>query len=217
MFNRRLLPDPEQFGSSRLNLAMPDATRSSRNSLLPDEYATQGSRSPRGSLLPDMGLVRSPRNSLVPEMSRSPRHSLVPDSQSLSPRNSLVPLDVAYNRSPRGSIAPQSAAAVAAAISSRSPRHSLVPDSSSRSPRGSLANIDFERSPRQSICPELQAHGTRSPRGSISPMDIKVCSRYRCIITLSYTFIWFGPVTIGWNRTRFNVRSLGVIVSIRAI
>ncbi|XP_077269527.1 uncharacterized protein LOC143901266 isoform X1 [Temnothorax americanus] len=174
---RRILPDPEQYGTGRNSLA-PEASRSPRNSLIPDDYcrSPRGSlipdpnRSPRNSLVPDM--VRSPRNSLTPEVSHSSRHSLVPDS-ALSPRNSLVP-DVAYNRSPRNSMAvggsrisllPENGNAIAAL--NRSPRHSLVPDST-RSPRGSMANLDFDRSPRGSICPDLH----RIPRGSITPMEV---------------------------------------------
>ncbi|XP_011645508.1 uncharacterized protein LOC105432403 [Pogonomyrmex barbatus] len=175
---RRILPDPEQYGTSRNSLA-PEASRSPRNSLIPDDYcrSPRGSlisdpnRSPRNSLVPDV--VRSPRNSLTPEVSLSPRHSLVPDS-ALSPRNSLVP-DVAYNRSPRNSMVavggsrisllPENGSALVAA--NRSPRHSLVPDST-RSPRGSMANLDFDRSPRSSICPELH----RTPRGSITPIEV---------------------------------------------
>ncbi|KAL6426521.1 hypothetical protein ACFW04_009149 [Cataglyphis niger] len=175
--SRRILPDPEQYGTGRNSLA-PEASRSPRNSLIPDDYC----RSPRGSLIPDSN--RSPRNSLVPDVARSPRcsltpevtlsprHSLVPDS-ALSPRNSLVP-DVAYNRSPRNSIAigasrisllPENGSAITAAT--RSPRHSLVPDST-RSPRGSMANLDFDRSPRGSICPDVH----RTPRGSITPIEV---------------------------------------------
>ncbi|XP_011054959.1 PREDICTED: uncharacterized protein LOC105146425 isoform X2 [Acromyrmex echinatior] len=176
---RRILPDPEQYGTGRNSLA-PEASRSPRNSLIPDDYCRSprgslipdSSRSPRNSLVPDM--VRSPRNSLTPEVSLSPRHSLVPDS-ALSPRNSLVP-DVAYNRSPRNSMVaiggsrisllPENGNAIVAA--SRSPRHSLVPDTT-RSPRGSMANLDFDRSPRGSICPELHR---ASNRGNITPMEV---------------------------------------------
>ncbi|KYN11977.1 hypothetical protein ALC57_15870 [Trachymyrmex cornetzi] len=175
---RRILPDPEQYGTGRNSLA-PEASRSPRNSLIPDDYCRSprgslipdSSRSPRNSLVPDM--VRSSRNSLTPEVSLSPRHSLVPDS-ALSPRNSLVP-DVAYNRSPRNSMVaiggsrisllPENGNAIAAA--SRSPRHSLVPDTT-RSPRGSMANLDFDRSPRGSICPELH----RASRSNITPMEV---------------------------------------------
>ncbi|XP_016839387.1 uncharacterized protein LOC100677905 [Nasonia vitripennis] len=184
-FNRRLLPDPEHCGASRLSLA-PEANRSSRNSLVPDDYAV--SRSPRGSLIPDTS-GRSPRNSLIPgdlpttvRPQRSPRHSLIPDS-ALSPRNSLVPLDVGYSRSPRGSLVPGSAAAGGGSRvslmpenGSRSPRHSLVPaEAMSRSPRGSVANIDFDRSPRGSICPDT----ARSPRGSITPLDMHIDKKER--------------------------------------
>ncbi|EFN78900.1 hypothetical protein EAI_02313 [Harpegnathos saltator] len=172
---RRILPDPEQYLVGRSCLA-PEASRSPRNSLIPDDYC----RSPRGSLVPDPS--RSPRNSLVPDVARtsrssltpevslSPRHSLIPDSV-LSPRNSLVP-DVAYNRSPRNSMAASRISLMpengnTSLGATRSPRHSLVPDST-RSPRGSMANLDFDRSPRGSICPEVH----RTPRGSITPMEV---------------------------------------------
>ncbi|XP_014219488.1 uncharacterized protein LOC106647552 [Copidosoma floridanum] len=207
-FNRRLLPDPEQCGASRLCLAGSSETSRSRSSLAPEEYLASGrsprsslvpdlsSRSSRNSLIPDGSMQRSPRNSLVPEsMSRSPRHSLVPD-QTLSPRNSLVPLDVVgYNRSPRGSLVPTGPVSVdsaAAAVGGpggsrlaggglvlpengslgRSPRHSLVPETAAqlRSSRTSVANVaEFDRSPRGSICPDASA---RSPRGSITPVDL---------------------------------------------
>ncbi|RLU15603.1 hypothetical protein DMN91_011356 [Ooceraea biroi] len=176
---RRILPDPEQYGTGR-NSLVPEASRSPRNSLIPDDYC----RSPRGSLIPDSNrsprnslvpdAARSPRASLTPEVSLSPRHSLVPDSI-LSPRNSLVP-DVAYNRSPRNSMVVASASRTSLipengnaiiAIANRSPRHSLIPDSS-RSPRGSMANLDFDRSPRGSICPDVH----RTPRGSITPLEV---------------------------------------------
>ncbi|CAD6204839.1 GSCOCG00003007001-RA-CDS [Cotesia congregata] len=174
---RRILPDPELCGSRGL---LPDPNRSSRNSLVPDDYM----RSPRGSLVPDS--ARSPRNSLVPDGSRSPRHSLVPDGPH-NPRNiyGVGGSEPAYNRSPRGSIVPGSAAALSATRNSlmpdnggiRSSRHSLLPESTSRSPRGSIANIDFDRTPRGSIYPNRSPRGSicpeaaRSPRGSIVPHE----------------------------------------------
>ncbi|KAG8039114.1 hypothetical protein G9C98_003421, partial [Cotesia typhae] len=181
--SRRILPDPELCGSRGL---LPDPNRSSRNSLVPDDYM----RSPRGSLVPDS--ARSPRNSLVPDGSRSPRHSLVPDGPH-SPRNiyGVGGSEPAYNRSPRGSIVPGSAAALSTARNSlmpdnggiRSSRHSLLPESTSRSPRGSIANIEFDRTPRGSICPDvprsLRGNAStpidqeRSPRGSICPEMIE--------------------------------------------
>ncbi|XP_023290831.1 uncharacterized protein LOC105702924 isoform X2 [Orussus abietinus] len=172
---QRMLPDPEQCMSSRVNLVPEVMGCSPRNSLVPDDYcrSPRGSlvidpgRSPRNSLVPDPG--RSPRNSLVPDSCRSPRHSLVPDS-ALSPRNSLVP-DVGYNRSPRNSLVPLTGSRSSLMPEngvSRSPRHSLVPDTSSRSPRGSVANIEFDRSPRGSVCPDV----SRIQRGSVTPLDI---------------------------------------------
>ncbi|XP_057341625.1 uncharacterized protein LOC130678446 [Microplitis mediator] len=179
---RRILPDPELCGSRGL---LPDPNRSSRNSLVPDDYM----RTPRGSLIPDS--ARSPRNSLVPDGSRSPRHSLVPDG-SHSPRNIYgggggLGTEPTYNRSPRGSLVPGSAAALSATRNSlmpdngsiRSSRHSLLPDNTNRSPRGSVANIEFDRNPRGSICPDISRSSRgntvtpmeqeRSPRGSICP------------------------------------------------
>ncbi|KAL7287433.1 hypothetical protein TKK_0018542 [Trichogramma kaykai] len=180
MFNRRLLPDPEQCGGQRMSLAPGDgASRSPRGSLVPDDYVMI-SRSPRGSLIPGA----SSQNSLAPtDNSRSPRHSLVPDS-ALSPRNSLVPLlDSAYghNRSPRGSLVPAGSRTslmptdqngqLSRGGMSIGSRHSLVPDQS-RSPRGSVANIDLlDRSARGSI--SCQDSMSRSPRGSIAPIDMK--------------------------------------------
>ncbi|XP_043461872.1 uncharacterized protein LOC122498267 [Leptopilina heterotoma] len=190
--NRRMLPlDPETM-ISRGNPS-PDGNRSPRHSLIPEDYnrsprnslvPNDPMRSPRNSLVPD---ISRSRNSLIPEVTRSPRHSLVPES-ALSPRNSLVPSDIGYNRSPRNSLVPQSSSRTLLSDNglnggpiNRSPRHSLVPEPL-RSPRGSVANIDFDRSPRGSICPDIsnisrmQSRGSvaipiemdRSPRGSIS-------------------------------------------------
>ncbi|KAI4497649.1 hypothetical protein M0802_007189 [Mischocyttarus mexicanus] len=161
---RRILPDLD-YGGSRNNLTA-DIGRSPRNSLIPDDYC----RSPRGSLIPpDVG--RSPRNSLIPEITttRSARNSLTPDTPH-SPRHSLVP-DVAYNRSPRNSLVPLGGSRTSLMAENgtvghlnRSPRHSLVPDTN-RSPRGSVANLEFDRSPRGSICPEIVRNTARGGSG----------------------------------------------------
>lgn len=110
---------------------------------------------------------RSPRPSITPDMapSLSPRNSLVPP-ESRSPRNSLVPGD-AYRSSPRNSLVPESAL---------SPRNSLVPGDYNRSPRNSLIP-DVNRSPRHSLVPDTNGHSTqrlnveysRSPRNSLVP------------------------------------------------
>lgn len=188
---QRMMPEIDLENSFHISL-QPDQNRSPRNSLIPEDHcrSPRGSlipetcRSPRNSLTPEMN--RSPRNSLVPEtVVRSPRHSLVPDA-ALSPRNSLVP-DMAstYNsRSPRNSLVPEASRGQRGAMpgpeASAGTRNSLMPEINGactrsskhsiasenlRSPRGSVANIEYDRTPRGSICPEI----SRTPRGSIIP------------------------------------------------
>ncbi|XP_022906891.1 serine/arginine repetitive matrix protein 5-like [Onthophagus taurus] len=140
-------------------------------------------RSPRHSIIPDISLEdrESPsdeNNFLAPDIALSPRNSLVPDSNR-SPRHSLVPND--YSRSPRNSLVPDSALSPRNSLVpndnyNRSPRNSLVP-SDLKSPRNSLVP-DSNRSPRHSLVPDNNVYGSRislspdfnrSPRNSLVP------------------------------------------------
>ncbi|XP_066150427.1 uncharacterized protein [Euwallacea fornicatus] len=169
---------PNDLRSPR-NSLVPDSALSPRNSLTPDNY----NRSPRNSLVPDQN--RSPRHSLTPETNtygsrlniaeynRSPRNSLLPDG-SRSPRQTplenkqWIPDDGGV-RSPRHGNSPGD--------SNRSPRGSIAPESFSyrTSPRGSIAGgsvagdyASEARTPRGSIGPENGYDPNRSPRGSIA-------------------------------------------------
>ena len=114
-------------------------------------------------ILPDPEVCNTfARGGLTPGVNRSPRNSLVPEDYPRSPRGSLVPPESGYNRSPRNSLVPGALG---------QSRNSLLPNENGncRSPRGSISNIDYDRSPRGSIC--LDA--SRSPRSSIVPTDVE--------------------------------------------
>lgn len=125
-------------------------------------------------LLPDPESCSAGRVGLLSASNRSPRNSLVPDDYARSPRGSLVPPEIGYNRSPRNSLVPgalghsRNSLVPTENASNRNSTQSLLPEGS-RSPRGSMVNIEFDRSPRGSVCPEL----LRSPRGSVAPTDLE--------------------------------------------
>ncbi|KAF5290735.1 hypothetical protein FQA39_LY14654 [Lamprigera yunnana] len=132
-------------------------------------------KSPRPSIVPDISLdtqdlndepppLRSPRHSLIPESALSPRNSLIPEAAfSRASRHSLVPGD-GYSRSARNSLVPDSAL---------SPRNSLIPDTYNRSPRNSLVPESVNKSHRNSLVPDIG----RSPRHSLVPDNNTYSSR----------------------------------------
>ncbi|XP_043282328.1 uncharacterized protein [Venturia canescens] len=155
-----------------------DRQRSPRGSMVPNIALDNEDVTPDEPvgrrLLPDPESCSAGRAGLLSASNRSPRNSLVPDDYFRSPRGSLVPPETGYNRSPRNSLVPGSLGHSRNSLipaengSHRNSTHSLLPEGS-RSPRGSMANIEFDRSPRGSICPEM----LRSPRGSIVPTDLE--------------------------------------------
>ncbi|KAI8421973.1 hypothetical protein MSG28_009879 [Choristoneura fumiferana] len=150
----------EMTYGSRLSLNPGDFNRSPRNSITPDMSA----RSPRRSLVPEATGWNQPRNSLVPDVSRSPRHSVA--SIQLDPARSQKELGPSPRTSPRGSIVADAPFKLKDVPDmNRSHRGSLVPESQ-RSPRGSIA--PSERSARGSlVAGELDA-ARISPRGSLT-------------------------------------------------
>lgn len=149
--------------------------RSPRPSFVSETKVQYADKSPRNSLVPDMS--RSPRTSLVPSDHRKPPR-LLPDEQLQDPYSRSSPscrLEVDVNRSPRHSLTCEHTEP----RSPRSPRGSVVPDddysdlrsglrldvdSFNRSPRSSSAGLDPSRSPKNSLVPDCN----RSPRGSIA-------------------------------------------------
>ncbi|CAH1636301.1 unnamed protein product [Spodoptera littoralis] len=144
---------------SRLSLNPQDFNRSPRNSITPDATA----RSPRRSLVPEGTSWNQPRNSLVPDIGRSPRHSVA--SIQIDPARSQKDLGPSPRTSPRGSIGPEAALKKEIQEMNRSPRGSLIPDSQ-RSPRGSIA--PSERSARGSLVTGEGEASRISPRGSLT-------------------------------------------------
>lgn len=164
-----------------------------RTRISPEEefYEYAHKRSPRPSFVSETKVQytdKSPRNSLVPEISRSPRTSLVPSDHHKPPR--LLPdehqdsyvrsspsrLEVDVNRSPRHSITSEHIDP----RSPRSPRGSMVPEddylessrfdlrldeeSFNRSPRSSTAGLDPSTNAKNNLVLVI----SRSPRGSIA-------------------------------------------------
>jgi len=155
-------------------------------------------RNPRSSFISETKVQyvdNSPKNSLVPQMSRSPRTSLVPSDYRKPPRLfseeqqdsyarfSSSRLEVDTNRSPRHSLTCEHIDP----RSPKSPRSSMVPEddyvelrsglrldveSFNRSPRSSTVGLDPSRSPKNSLVPD----SGRSPRGSIA-YDLNRSSR----------------------------------------
>lgn len=187
-----LLPDPEVYDRSSRPSMVADinALRNSRNSLLPSDVSPN--RSPRNSLVPNE-INRSPRSSLVPEISRSPRSSLVPESNR-TPRGSLV-AEVS-SRSPRGSVTSEGSVY----SYNRSSRSSLqLQDGSttiqSRSPRGSLASttgVQF-------------AQSTKTPRGSIELVPTGISF---IIIFLDFSTALFNSYLITYSGLLFTSKNI---------
>ncbi|XP_047025269.1 uncharacterized protein DKFZp434B061 isoform X2 [Helicoverpa armigera] len=144
---------------SRLSLNPQDFNRSPRNSITPDATA----RSPRRSLVPEGTSWNQPRNSLVPDVGRSPRHSVA--SIQIDPARSQKDLGPSPRTSPRGSVGPEAPLKKDIQEMNRSPRGSLIPDSQ-RSPRGSIA--PSERSARGSLVAGDCEANRISPRGSLT-------------------------------------------------
>lgn len=171
--------DPSMFNRGSRNSLLPDIesyNRLSRPSMVADVTALRNSRC---SLANDSSPNRSPRNSLLPDGTRSSRSSLLPDSTNRSPRNSLVP-DSGSNRTPRGSFASTAATPGDTTPSNRTPRGSLVSECSmysyNRNSRSSLPLQDgsggslMGKSPRGSIASATGVQfdlSTKTPRGSI--------------------------------------------------
>lgn len=176
----RLLPDEQQDPYARSSPSRLDveANRSPRHSLTCEHPDPRSPRSPRGSVVPedDYAELRSGLRLDVESFNRSPRTSAAGlDPAARSPKNSLVPDpsrsprgSIAYdlNRSPRGSLAVTPDA-------NRSPRGSLIPDPG-KSPRGSVASegaYNMNRSARSSIPMADSASLGRTPRGSIGSVS----------------------------------------------
>lgn len=114
--------------------------------------------------MPEGSSWNQPRNSLVPDIGRSPRHSVA--SIQIDPARSQKELGPSqFRSSPRGSISEVPFKAKEGPEINRSPRGSLIPDSQ-RSPRGSIA--PSERSARGSLVAGDVDPSRISPRGSLT-------------------------------------------------